>query len=426
MPRLCFVLLLLSPAVSTSEPDASPLEGRLRWRHEFFGVRRWGTVDLSLERPAGVPPQGLAEAYFGSAPCGLGPPLLFAVDAKQGRFWIDRKRNGSFDGLSPLTWRPVSGGRAELFELELPLSALVEGETEPLEVTLHFELDRFPKPPVLRMAAEVHRYGSVVVAGRERELVLVDGNGDLRFGGHREDGIFLDVDGDGLLETRPGSHEWLRLGRQFRMRGQAFVPVAPGQGWSVVLRHAEGEAPRAPRPWSALKAPPAGAKADPGPESLKTLAARFRNERRRKEPPFQRIKTVMQIGALGTPAAFEQLMRIYDEAKEPLVRLEAVRAAGYVEYAAFAPRIVAILDSSTDRAVKIAATETLHRMDAGGREGVLAALLAKTFDYELFDAAAANLAYAGTPSARKALIDLAGQSAYAALQTRAGSRMQRS
>lgn len=420
MLRLCFTLLLLLPAVSASEPEARLLEDQLRWRHEFFGERRWGDVALSTERPAGVPPQGLAEGFYGSAPCGLGPPLLFAVDPGQGRFWIDRKRDGTFDGLSPLTWRPVSGKRADLFELEVPLSVLIEGETEPLEVTLHFELDRFPNPPTLRMAAELHRYGKLVAAGRERDAVLVDGNGDLRFGGHRQDGIYLDVDGDGLLETRPGSHEWLRLQRQFRMRGEALVPLAaPGLGWAVELRRAEGEAPRVQRPWSALKAPPAGTKADPGHEPLKTLAARFRNERRRKEPPFQRIKTVMQIGALGTPAAFEQLMSIYDEAKEPLVRLEAVRAAGYVEYAAFAPRIVAILGDSTSRAVKISAIETLHRMDAEGRERVLAALLRGTFDYELFDAGAAHLAYVGTQSARKALIDLAGQSAYAALQTRA-------
>jgi HEAT repeat protein len=399
MVRRCLPVLLLVGVAAAEEVTAD-----LAWRTTERRQYESSVLTLAPEPPEGVAaPEDVDTPLYGRRAFGA-RHLLVAADFAAGawRLWVDRDFDGDLRDEAPLALGPR--GHYGSGTVALP----VDGDT----IDVHFYKYTSDTRTRVHVMVFAHREGSVVLEGRVRKLALYDGDGDLRFDGPG-DRCFLDVDGDGRLDRGPATFERIVPGRPFRLRDRGYVAGLVGPtAVQVVFRRVDPAPPPAARVWRSLSVPLAGVAAPRSARPLKELKARYRSARSLQEKEHSRGVSVRRqkdalesIGHLGTKEAFQFLLSIYRTASHPLVRAAAVRAVGYRDYVEYAEKVARIALRAKDGALRIAAMESLHRMDAPERAAVYREILWRAEDERECTVAANHLAWTRTAAAQAALGD---------------------
>ncbi|MHC5051070.1 MAG: HEAT repeat domain-containing protein [Planctomycetota bacterium] len=396
MVRRCLPVLLLV-AVAAAEEVTADLAWRATDRRQYKPV----TLKLAPEPPEGGKALEKVEApLYGRRPLG-DRHLLVAADFTAGawKLWIDRDFDGDLNDEEPVSLGPSGhyGSRT------VPLQ--VDGD-ESIDVYFYkYTSDTRPRIHVIVFA---HREGTVILEGRVRKLALYDRDGDLRFDG-ATDLFFLDVNGDSRLDRGTSSFERIVVGKPFRLRDRGYVaqPVRPTAG-QVVFRRVDPAPPPATRVWRANPIPPTGVTARPGKLTLKDLKARYKSGRAlADENKWRAVRAqqaaLAQVGNLGTKEAFQFLLRTYRTARSPEVRAAAVRAMGYRDYVEYAPKTVLIARKAKEVPLRVAAMESLHRMNAPDRAAVYAEIFRRATEEQECTIAARYLAWTRTGTGYEAL-----------------------
>ena len=393
--RAALFVLFLAAGVRAEEATAI-----LRWRTGTVAQQLPRRLPLLTEAPAGLTlsDESLEGVAYAQMPLGDKAKLtiLVAVDA----FWIDRDLDGDLKEEPATKWFGPPDKRYRNVHLEVPFAGVLEPVT--IQVLVVFKPEA--KPARIEVTARAYRRGKVVLAGRERLVVLYDNDGDLRFDQPDKDMLFLDLDGNGKLKGGDRSPEELRAGIPFRLKGRGFIATVPDTGGGRVVFKEIEEAPPPPRrPWTARYRPRAGIRAS-GRGNLKKMAAAYQAAADKSSVPWARIRAVQQMGGVGTREAFALLWRIYRRDESVEVRALAVRQMGYMQYVEHAANVAKVALQKEPK-LKVAAIEALHGMGAPDRGQTYAKLLFRVKDEQVFGPLARYLAFVGSETARAKLVD---------------------
>lgn len=391
------------PRTAIGGPAAPPevVEATLEWEPSPIGPQTVMTLPLSPQAPEGVTlPTDLVEARYARIRWGSGPGLAFAVDVSPSRprLWVDTDLNGSLldEARSEWTRGPAAWTRSETVRV------LYEGEGPPEEVPIRLEHPLAWEPDKVRIVPDGHRAGTVVLAGRVRRVALADRNADLRFDDAERDRLYLDLDGDGLLNVAETGHERIEPGQPVRVGAQGWIAeVASPSGRRVRFRRAASTPPPRPRTWMALTAPAAGvtpaAPTEPYEEVVKRLEAEA------ALPYAQRAATIALLGRFSSEGALKRLLLLVDKESDVNVRSAAVRALGNAAWLEKGGPALLRLVADPQPSAAAAALDALHGMGHPGREPLYRAGLEHASPI-VVGAAARNLGYLGTPGGREALL----------------------
>jgi len=378
-------------------------DARLEWHTGTLGAHQNPRrVPLSESPPPGfVVPQEMEGALFGWLPFGDSALLIFALT--EDRLWIDRDLDGDLKEELPLALMGSRKRRHRSVYLQVPFVG--EKERAQIQVLIVYNADK--DPPVAQLTPRAYRRGTVVLAGRLRKVVLVDGDGDLRFEHPDRDLLFVDLDGNGKVKTSgASSHEELRAGLPFHLRRKGFTARIPSIGGGrVVFTETEPAPPPPRRPWTMSERIPAGIRA-PRRGNLVKLEADYRGQIDSSlgSIAWRRSGVVRQIGWVGTPEAGALLLRIHKKDTDQTVKTAAVQALGYLDYGMHAAKVVKITRGARDLQEQIAGIRALHGMNAQERGDAYSKLLRSARQELVCAEAAKYLAFTGTQEARTALL----------------------
>ncbi|MHC4958439.1 MAG: VWA domain-containing protein [Planctomycetota bacterium] len=408
--RVVVSVLLLAVAA-----HADGAQAVLTWKVGTVRGRHPLRLPLDAKVPPGVVPPAIPKVEVPEGQDQPGPPLYaqlpFGDLAKLTlavtplKLVVDGNLDGDLFKETVQDWARTGGVLHRTVHLAVPFAA----EPEPVEVPVLVTYRPDAKPPRIELAARAYRIGTVVLAGRERKVALVDATGDLRYDKPDEDRLFFDLDGNGKLRLSETSHEELRADLPFQLAGRGFVARTPDLGGRIVRFEPVDETPPPPRrPWVARVRPTAGRGA-PRRGNLEALAARYNESAEQNRPGWSRRGIVYSIGQVGSREAFALLMRVYQRDDDAEVRDVAVAAMGYAQYVAHASQLEKIANKNKRVTTRVAAIKALHDMGAPDRAKLYARLL-NAKDEPVAAAAAAHLAYVGSAAAREALVDAATRS----------------
>jgi hypothetical protein len=335
---LAAVLLLLALARAGDEVVAEL--GWAEWQAHRYP---YGRLALREEVPEGVePPAGedleLLWGHFGFAE---DKKLLLAVDFGEDgpRLWLD----ANFDGK--LTEEPVVMRRGGARRIPQATVELALPDRKVLYCVCRYRND--PKG-VVHLAALAHRAGTVVLEGRLRRLTVVDNNGNQRFD---EQGTRcrVDLDGDG----QAAGSEWVEIGQPFRLRDRGYVLAVLGRtARRVAFRPAAGTPPPRSSGWR-RRNPPRPGRGAPGkmlPGGFKAHYAKAAESDTKfiGGYTYARRSVLRLVGETGAKGAAPFLYGRFRTERDKTLKVAALKAMGYLQYAAYAPKVAAIARTSTD------------------------------------------------------------------------------
>jgi HEAT repeat protein len=273
-------------------------------------------------------------------------------------------------------------------------------------------------PPALEAqdpasTAPVLKEGEVILGGRVRKFLLVDGDDDQRFATPGTDALYLDLDGDGELYRGLGSHERVRPGRPFWLARAGYLAEISDSG-DLAFRLVEEAPDPAQRPWPHRQSPRAGREPDPGVGTFAEEKEQYRlaEEADRKSGLSEtaaRVRVIGRIGRTGDPEAFRFLLDLATRALSLTLRCQAIRATAFGCYGSLAPGMVALALGEEDLRVRLEAIQALHGMDAPDRVPVFTSVLRTAKLDSLYLSAARCLAYTGSDEAYAVLERQAGE-----------------
>jgi HEAT repeat protein len=396
-------LLTLAGAAWAGPGEGEAVVARLEWEPGAVGALTVMTLPLKPEPPGDVAPlPGLASPMYARIRWGAGKGLVVGLDVADGgdRIWVDTDLDGDLTDETRDAWTSRGG---DWHRSETVLVAYEgEGAPEPVPVTF-FRAASWEKAKV-RFQPDVHRRGSVVLAGRLRSVALVDRNADLRFDDPATDRLYVDVDGDGQLASAEGSHEIVAPGAPFRIADSGFVAVVASPSGREVRFTPAAPPPALPRAWTpVMQAPAAGVALTPPAETFDALKARIQAEM--DLAYAQRQAAVALLGQLGTPEALERLTRLALTDEDPNVKAAAIRAMGNAAFGERGQVTLRQFLGDPNAILGAAAVQALHTAGDPGREAryrdALDGLPA------VASQAALHLAYLDSPSARAAVLEAA-------------------
>ncbi|MCZ6786969.1 MAG: HEAT repeat domain-containing protein [Planctomycetota bacterium] len=397
------VLFLLACAVFAKDKPVI-VTAKLEW--EASGLSGAPALKLPMTDSvlAGItPPKGLRKGLYGTLKLGK-REFAIALDLSMSRprTWIDSDGDNDLSDETSSTWS-ASGTR---FEKVATIPIPVEGEADLVPVQIRLYRLQNCKPDHIHLFPQIHRRGSAILGGRVRAVALVDGNSDLSFDDEKQDRLYVDLDGDGRLDTRADSPELVLPGKAFRAGSRGYVAKLVSPAGHAVEFHPKSPAPPAPRrTWTARAVPQAGAKPKRPRESLRTLKKRFEREWGWEE--VRRYGTVRLIGAVGSEDSFKFLVQIVNEDRSRLVRREAARAMGNRHYKPDHGHVTELAKKHAETIVRAAALDALHGMDAPFRQELYFELIRKSDQPTIVLACAKNLAYIGTGEAEMGVVSAA-------------------
>ncbi len=390
--------ILTALLVATSLAAAEETKVSLTWRTRVDNVSPTRSLTLFEKAPMGVTLPAKKDARFARIPFGDGSFLTFVFAGDE--FWFDRDLDDDLAEERPQSWRRAKERRFRTIHVQLTYA----GESHQADIQLYLLRVDGDGGPKVTLQVQTQRHGRVVIEGRERRILLVDANADLRFNGP-EDRIYFDLDGSGTLRLGDKSHERVIPGRPFGLKGHGYVAlVTAPSGREVVLRPAPTAPPPTPRRWIALVAPPGGLRAQ-GIGDFKKLQAQYKDATRLQGSETDRSRIVQRIGDTGVPQAGAFILNVYRSDKSPIVKAAAVRALGFKNYEHLASWLATVGRKAREKDVQIAAMEALHGMGAPQREHVYAAVFLRTKSARVCEVAAKHLALVGSETARRALHD---------------------
>jgi HEAT repeat protein len=397
MVRRCWPVLLLVAAAAADEVTAD-----LAWRSTDRRQYKPVTLKLAAEPPEGGQALENVEApLYGRRPFG-DRHLLLAADFTAGawRLFVDRDFDGDLNDEKPVPFGPAGHYGSQTVPLQ------VGGAS----IDVYFYKYTSDTRPRVHLTVFAHREGTVILEGRVRKLALYDGDGDLRFDG-ADDLFFLDLNCDARLDRSATSFERLVVGEPFRLRDRGHVArLVDATGGRVVFRRVNPAPPPAARHWPSMSVPRAGVAARPGKLKLKTLKSQYRSARALKDDNKWRaergqMSALAQIGNLGTKEAFQFLQVTYRNARSPAVKAAAVRAMGYLDYVEYADKLARTARKAKDAPLRVAAMESLHRMNAPDRAAVYAEIFRRATEEQESTIAARYLAWTRTGPAQEMLLE---------------------
>jgi HEAT repeat protein len=428
MARVPILLALVAPLVSAASAQDggdTVLSVRMEWEPGPLGSAGGTPVRLSPDPPAGLePPPGAKQPRFAAHPLGDVDVLRIAVDVAPGRerIWIDRNFDGDLADGGAIDWE-LQGSAFRCSE-----TVLVPYSTERLPVPVEIELWSTDGGAggTLSLAARMHKVGRIEIGDQLRDLGLQDDRHQLRFDQESGPVLVIDMDGDGLLQAAHGTPEHFHAGDPLRFGDTGWTfRVTDAAGSAVEFQRMDAPPP-APEPaWRELRPPPSPYRPQPPPEAFELLAERIDAER--GQIWTQRQAAVRAVGQLGTDDAFDLLLELAKEDRDPQVRRAAVGAMGNAAFLEGHGDVLLRLAKGKDEELAAAAVPALHQMGHPDRAEVYRDLL-RSRDAASASAAAQYLAYLGLPEDEAALDRIledhddgsARRAAYVGLRSRPG------
>ena len=239
-----------------------------------------------------------------------------------------------------------------------------DDESEPQRVPLEFVYRDQNGTHYLRVRVDGHRLGSAVMGGRLRAFGVVDGNFDARFDDEERDPIYLDLNGDGMLQAAgENAPERIRIGKPFRVGAEGWVVEEVSPSGARIAFRRTSEVPRMQlRAWPKGFHPTPGAERNASTGTLKELAERFEQER--GEPFATRQKTIAALGNLDDEQAFDLLWEVSESEKETSsgVRYSELRALGSPKWLESRGEKLASLATRATKETAMGLTEALYLM----------------------------------------------------------------
>ncbi|MEE8106081.1 MAG: HEAT repeat domain-containing protein [Planctomycetota bacterium] len=346
-------VLCLAAAAYAGETIIAELE----WEPGFVGTIHARYYRLSSERPQDLKvPEGIAAPQFAEFLL-LGARVPVVVDRAKNRLFVDANQNRDLTDDPERRWS-VSRDMHVVHEVvRVPFG----DELVPVAFDIRQRLGQTDR---IFLYTKIHRLGHVVLNGRLRRVALVDGNGDLRFDDPKFDHFFLDVDGDGELQTRSDAHEKLQLGKPFRIGNVGYAARIDEPSGSKL--HFESVRPPAQRPWYFPRWAPREKRpaVEKPKEPLTDVVAAYDAA----TDDHERVKQLKRVGPYGTAEAFKFLHKVYKSNAGSTVRKWAVDQMDYRGFSPFSKEIAAIVrDSNAMQSCRNMAMVALHRHDAKKR-----------------------------------------------------------
>ncbi|MCA9314644.1 MAG: HEAT repeat domain-containing protein [Planctomycetes bacterium] len=361
------------------EPDllASTGAGRIPFRKEpIDGVEMPGeaSADMRISKIRMASSKGLLVAM--------------AVDPNSPRLWVDRNMDGSLADERPLWPRPPTPGAAASVLVEI--LAPYEGEADPQPVGLRLTWLPQNAPEHVTCQAQVHRRGTVVLGGRLRPVAISDGSFDAAFDDKR-DQIWLDLDGDGQIQTVGTGIETIPRDEPFRVGDEGWIATVPGRsGRAIEFRRSATVPPAPPPTWNVLTFAKAGQTPAAPTESFAEVKKRIDEER--SQPYAQRYATINVLGRFGTEEAADLLWSLAQKDKDDAVRAAALRALSHPAHLDVVGKQVLALAKKGKGAIGAAALQSLYGMGHPDRRKLYLAALEDS-DTSVVATAARYLAY---------------------------------
>lgn len=376
-------------------------EAELGWKVGQLGTPQPRRLVLVAEAPPRlIVPGDLAATGFARIPFGENSQLSLAI--LQNGVLVDTDFDSDLSDETVGEWLGLGTRLYRGVHLKLPS----KGGAEPAEVEIMISMRTDGDKPRIWLTPRSYRAGRIIAGGRLRPCAVVDGNGDMRFDDPHADVTYIDVNGDGKLDTTPDSVERIRGGAPFALRraGYELESISPDGGRLVLKRRDEAPAPT-PRAWKPIRLAALERKASRRPK----LAAVKKKLGRILDKPnkYALISVLMELGDVGSPESFAALRSTLKRArKQKNANLQSwvVSGMGFVEYREHAPYVAGIARTSKYGAVRAAAYDTLARMGDPAREGVYIRQLTREKDAYAFGVLARSLAATGSPTARQALL----------------------
>jgi len=356
---------------------------RLEWEPGFVGTNQLRHATLAKQPPAGLtPPKGAEDARFARFEFGEGRVVFVAVDREH--LWLDTHLNGDLSNSRPRKWIRRDGRVQQTDTLLVPL----KGEADPLPVAVYcrWSGDR------VGLSLRIHRRGRVILGRRVRSVVLVDGNADFRFDDPAQDRLYVDIDGDGLLDGAKGSHERLTIGKPFHLQGKGYLARVPDRLGGRVLFVRSHPAPPPLERYHIEKweCDPVGVDVRPTGETLRDIKA-----------GEDLVAAVQAAAHLGTRDAFDFLESTCRREKKGVAAQWAIYGMRYKPYRLFAARVEKLVLDMADPVVRRFGVFALHGLEAPRRARIYTELLAPPrLDPRLAGAAAQYLAFLGPKQAK--------------------------
>lgn len=406
--RLLLPLLVLALLLAGSPPSRAEGErvvARLDWEPERLGSIRSGRIPFRTEPIKGVhlPTTMTSPRYarISMADTG-GLDIAFDANASGPRLWVDSDGDRDLKEEKKHRMRKVGSTWQRIHRILIKY----KGEQRPRPVEMVFQYLPQNGVDYVRVWAQAHRRGYVVLAGRLRLVALTDGRANLRFNEPEYDTLYVDIDGDGEVGSTSQPYERLKLGEPFRVGDEGWIATVPtASGRVVEFERADKVPPAHERTWKRRSTMKPGAKQSPPSESLDVLAKRFEQERN-ANPISKRYATIQQMGRVGSDNAFRLLQRIAaNRSENSAVRGYAVRAIGNPAFLASGGDYLLKLARSNDTATQSAAVQALFTMGHPKRVEIFKGLLeiSDTQQSSAISTAASYLGYEGTDEARAAL-----------------------
>ncbi len=239
------LLAVVGPGASAADPPPRVAVAQLEWVTSQ-APQPGLSIEVALREPAPCDPASPDDVLLprsGRAVLGCAT-IAFLADAgtRPPRVWMDSDLDGELRDETPLTPGTTSANEAT-GEIVLP-----RGTDPPLHVPVRLRLES--DVGKIHVVPQAHRRGRVVVAGRVREIALVDGNANLLFDDCGADVLWIDVDGDARITWAFDSHERFVVGETIPLGGGGWMAsVLDPSGATVELGEFARSAPSRPRVW---------------------------------------------------------------------------------------------------------------------------------------------------------------------------------
>jgi HEAT repeat protein len=402
MGRAAGILGAILAAAGFAGGGPEIVTARLEWEPEALGEVDSDLLDFEKKLPPGLGPPVEARApLYARLPLGPGDPVAIAITVapEAPRLWIDRDLDGdlSRETPSPLA---VDGNWLERRETVV---ARIPGEPAPVPVEIRFSL-KSSSPAGVWRSTRVHRRGEVVLGGMLRKVALRDESESLRFDGTGKPSLLLDVDGDGVLEERKGSHEWIQPGKPFRVHDEGWTFRVPSpSGAAVEFTRLPEAPPEAPRRWVAEDRPSRWEKPTPPARTMDELTRAYQALRR--DPEYDAVTPILrEAGQHGTEEAFAFLKSVAERAPTPTVRGYAVWFMSNPAFLAKHGDTIAAFSRHPNSDIATSALHALYVSGNLGLEKICIELLASTESTVAADAAL-HLGYLESETSLRAASD---------------------
>jgi len=366
--------LFLLGALVRAEPETL----RLGWGHTWTTYYKQSQFKAYRNPPQEVEALEEEDLWYVAIELAPGKVLLAAAqtETKPPRAWIDLDFDGQLKDEEPIELT----GSLSKFQAKVELGWR-DGKKDALhKVPAIITFDKDLKDGHVWLRLQGHRQLQIVLEGRLRWIVALSGNADFRMDDEDVDHFYIDLDGDGRIQTGAQSHERVFPKRSFRAgRRGYFLRFDDVTGAALRLDRAESAPTPRERSWPTPKRMSRPyASSYVVRDDLSELIQRYRQKTNIVISSYSRGYQLRRIGGVGTAAAVKFLLNTAKKDRDPEMRLAAAQALGNRRNLAHATRIMTAAKSGRDPEVTKALVLAIYAMNAPGHGEFILNLLDST------------------------------------------------